>query len=203
MYPGCTWADQPVTATTSPFGIGTAAVVEPRTGLTTRYTVHAYDPHTRSLHVAPDAKEGPAGAVRAIPAEQRARRQTLSLDGLDDVQLTHRRDRDDLALMHDRVCRHVIKASFTAGGDRDIPPDRRVYRFRLETTQGTTYRFLVRARSEQQAATLTRNYWQGAPPFDGYRSRGPNRGERIDWLTCEGARDMPVWPYPEPIAVPV
>ncbi|MFE1784534.1 hypothetical protein ACFW9F_18620, partial [Streptomyces sp. NPDC059506] len=60
MYPGCTWADQPVTATTA-FGIGTAAIVEPQTGLTTRYTVHAYDPHAQTALVTPEQREDRAG----------------------------------------------------------------------------------------------------------------------------------------------
>lgn len=77
MHPGCTWADQPVAATT-PFGIGTAATVEPRTGLTIRYKVTAYDPHTGSVTVLPDMKEDRAGVVR--PAPDRDRPRTFALE---------------------------------------------------------------------------------------------------------------------------
>ncbi|MFF1678776.1 hypothetical protein ACFVYG_22385 [Streptomyces sp. NPDC058256] len=202
MYPGCTWADQPVTATTR-FGTGTAAIVEPRTGLTTRYRVHAYDPSTRTVLVAPDVKEDRAGVVRAFPANERARTRTVALDDLDELRLVHRRDRDDVTAFHTNHCRHVIKAAFTAGGDRGVPSHRRVYRLWMETREERTYRFLVRAPSQPAAFDVARTWWQGTRGPDGWFGGHLEDGDRIEFLTCEGARDMPVWPYRDPIADPV
>ncbi|MEU7031626.1 hypothetical protein AB0A60_33630 [Streptomyces sp. NPDC046275] len=201
MYPGCTWADRPVTATT-PFGIGTAATVEPRTGLTTRYTVHAYDPRTRTALVGPDQREDRAGVVRSVPDAERTRRQ-VAVSDLDDLRLVHRRTRDDITWLHTNHCRHTIKAAFTAGGDRGVPEHRRVYRMWMQTTEERTYRFLVRAPSQEAAYTLARSWWQGAPSPTGYIGGHLENGELIDLLTCEGARDMPVWPYADAIADPV
>ncbi|RNG04304.1 hypothetical protein [Streptomyces botrytidirepellens] len=200
MYPGCTWADQPVTATT-PFGIGTAATVEPRTGLTTRYKVTAYDPHARTVTVLADVKENRAGVVR--PAPDRDRPRTIALDDVDELRLIHRRTRDDTTALHTDHCRHAIKMAFTAGGDRGVPGSRRVYRLWMETTEGRTYRFLVRAPSQAKACDVARAWWQGTRCPDGWTGGRLQDGDRIDVLTCEGARDMPVWPYPDPIADPV
>lgn len=205
MYPGCTWADQTVTApTTGPLDyIGTAATVEPRTGLTNRYRIRAYDPTARTVRISPDVKEDRAGVVRPFPADRQAQTMTASLADLDDVRLMHRRrNRDDLTALHSPWCRHVIKAAFTAGGDQGVPRHRRVYRFWMETTEGNTYRFLVRAPSQEQGADLARRWWQGTPTADGWKDSLLADGERIHILSCEGARDMH-WPYSDPIADPV
>lgn len=202
MYPGCTWADQSVTATT-PFGIGTAATIEARTGLTTRYKVTAYDPHACTVVVAPDVKEDRAGVVRSFSADERDRPRTLALDDVHDLRLIHRRDRDDGTALHTNHCRHVVKAAFTAGGDRGVPGHRRAYRLWMQTTEERTYRFLVRAPSEVAAYELARTWWQGTRCPDGWTGGLLEDGETIDLLTCEGARDMPVWPYPDPVADPV
>ncbi|MDF3303286.1 hypothetical protein [Streptomyces tropicalis] len=201
MYPGCTWADRPVTATTV-FGIGTAATVEPRTGLTTRYTVHAYDPLTETALVNPDQREDRAGVVRSVPLQERTRRQ-MAVGDLDELRLVHRRTRDDTTQLHTNHCRHVIKAAFTAGGDRGVPSHRRVYRMWMQTTEERTYRFIVRAPSQQAAYALARSWWQGSPSSTGYVGGHLEDGELIDFLSCEGARDMPVWPYADAIADPV
>ncbi|MFD7866993.1 hypothetical protein [Streptomyces sp. NPDC059783] len=201
MYPGCTWADQPVTATT-PYGMGTAATIEPRTGLTTRYVVHAFNPHTNTALVAPDQREDRAGVVRRVPEEQRTRR-SVDVRDLDELRLVHRRTRDDAALLHTSNCRHALKTAFTAGGDRGVPSHRRVYRLWMQTSHGRTFRFLVRAPSQDEAYALARSWWQGAPSRTGFSGGHLEAGESIDLLTCEGARDMPRWPHPEPIADPV
>ncbi|MCX4826340.1 hypothetical protein OG883_42630 [Streptomyces sp. NBC_01142] len=201
MYPGCTWADQPVTATTA-FGIGSAATVEPRTGLTTRYIVHAFDPHTRTALIAPDQREDRAGVVRPVPDNQRTRR-PIAIGDLDELRLIHRRTRDDITLLHTNHCRHTIKAAFTAGGDRGVPARRRVYRLWMQTSKEHTYRFLVRAPSQEAAYALARSWWQGTPSSTGFSGGRLEDGETIDLLTCQGARDMPIWPYPDPIADPV
>ncbi|WP_331726044.1 hypothetical protein [Streptomyces sp. NBC_00470] len=204
-YPGCTWADHaiPAPAADAALGhIGTASVVEPRTGLTTRYTVTAYHPHARTLTVVPDIREDRSGVARAFPAAEREAR-TLLLDAVDDVRLVHQRPRDDLTALHaGSWCRHVVKAAFTAGGDKGVPLHRRTYRFYLRTTERTC-RFLVHAPSEQRAEAFARRWWQGTPTTDGWRGGRLEDGERIEGLTCEGARDMPVWPHPEPIADPL
>ncbi|MFI9772192.1 hypothetical protein ACIHJG_35820 [Streptomyces sp. NPDC052415] len=201
MYPGCTWADQPVTATTA-YGIGTAATIEPRTGLTTRYVVHAFNPHTRTVLVAPDQREDRAGVVRRVPEEQRTRRSVVICD-LDELRLVHRRTRDDVTLLHTNHCRHALKTAFTVGGDRGVPTHRRVYRFWMQTSHERTFRFLVRAPSQEAADALARSWWQGAPSPNGFSGRRLEDGESINVLTCEGARDMRYWPYPDPIADPV
>ncbi|MFF8617039.1 hypothetical protein [Streptomyces sp. NPDC015350] len=201
MYPSCTWADRPVTATTT-FGIGTAVTVEPRTGLTTCYTVHAYDPRTRTALVNPDQREDRAGVVRSVPDEERTRRQ-MAVGDLDELRLVHRRTRDDITWLHTNHCRHTIKAAFTAGGDRDVPGHRRVYRMWMQTTEERTYRFIVRAPSQQAAYALARSWWQGTPSPTGYVGGHLEDGEFIDLLSCEGACDMPVWPYADAIADPV
>lgn len=200
MYPGCTWADQPITGTT-PVGIGTAAIVEPRTGLTTRYKVTAHDPHTNTITALPDVKEDRAGVVR--PAPDRDHPRTLALDDVDELRLIHRRTRDDTTALHTDHCRHAIKSAFTAGGDRGVPPFRRVYRLRMDTTENRTYQFLVRAPSKEEAYKVAHAWWQGTPCRDGWTGGHLEDGERINVLTCEGARDMPVWPYPDSIADPV
>lgn len=200
MYPGCTWADQPVVATTQ-FGIGTAATVEPRTGLTIRYKVTAYDPQSGSVTVSPDVKEDRAGVVR--PAPDRDTPRTIPLDELDYLRLIHHRTRDDTTALHTSNCRHAIKTAFTAGGDQGVPASRRVYRFWMQTTEGHTHRFLVRAPSQTNASDVARAWWQGTPCPEGWTGGRLQDGDRIDVLTCEGARDMPVWPYPDPIADPV
>ncbi|MFI1700430.1 hypothetical protein ACH419_31240 [Streptomyces bobili] len=199
MYPGCPWADQPVTDTAS-FGIGTAAVVEARTGLTTRYRVTAYDPHARTVVVTPDMKEDRAGVARPFAADERDRPRTLALDDVDDLRLIHRRHRDDVSALHTDNCRHVIKVAFTAGGDRGVPGPRRVYRLWMETSEERTYRFLVRAPTQQAACDVARIWWQGTRCPDGWTGGRLQDGETIRYLRCEGARDMPVWPYPDPIA---
>ncbi|KOV73378.1 hypothetical protein ADL02_40090 [Streptomyces sp. NRRL WC-3723] len=201
MYPGCTWADRPVIATTA-YGIGTAATIEPRTGLTTRYTVHAYNPHTRTALVTPDQREDRAGVVRSVPDGQRTRR-AIEAGDLDELRLVHRRSRDDTTSLHTNHCRHTIKAAFTAGGDRGVPGHRRVYRFWMQTSDERTYRFLVRASSKEAAYALARCWWQGRPSPTGFVGGRLKDGETIDLLTCEGARDMPVWPYADAIADPV
>ncbi|MEU5196032.1 hypothetical protein AB0G86_18580 [Streptomyces scabiei] len=201
MYPGCTWADQPVTATTA-FGIGTAAIVEPQTGLTTRYTVHAYDPHAQTALVTPEQREDRTGVVRSIPDEERTRR-PIAVEDLDELRIVHRRSRDDITWLHTNHCRHTIKAAFTAGGDRGVPGHRRVYRLWMQTSDERTYRFLVRAPSEKAAYALARSWWQGTPSPTGFVGGHLEDGETIDTLTCEGARDMPVWPYADAIADPV
>ncbi|MEV6400792.1 hypothetical protein AB0M39_39465 [Streptomyces sp. NPDC051907] len=205
MHPGCTWADQPVTAPAeAPGHIGSAAVVEPATGLTVRYRVLAYDPIARTAVLAPDLREDRAGVVRLFPADQRSHARTVSLADLDDLRLVHRRTRDGLTALHaDTQCRHVVKAAFTAGGDRGVPRHRRVYRFWMQTTQDNAYRFLVRAPSQEHAHALARTWWQGTATADGWRDGRLADGERISVLSCEGARDMPVWPYSEPVADPV
>lgn len=203
MYPGCTWADQPVTATAAaPLDhIGTAATVDPRTGLTTRYKIWAYDPAARTLRIAPDSKEDRAGVVRPFPAGQRAQARTVTVADMDDVRLIHHRDRADLTALHTPRCRHAIKAAFTAGGDRGVPRNRRVYRFRMETTAGNTCRFLVHAPTQSQAEHTARLWWQGTSTADGRKDSRLPDGEQIHLLTYEGARDMH-WPYPDPIADP-
>ncbi|MFF7117415.1 hypothetical protein ACFY91_34605 [Streptomyces albogriseolus] len=201
MYPGCAWADRPVTATTS-FGIGTAATIEPRTGLTTRYTVHAYDPCAGTALVNPDQREDRAGVVRSVPDKERTRRQ-VPVGDLDELRLVHRRSRDDITWLHTNHCRHTIKAAFTAGGDRGVPGHRRVYRLWMQTTEERAYRFLVRAPSQEAACALARSWWQGTPSPTGYVDGHLQDGELIDVLICEGARDMPVWPYTDAIADPV
>ncbi|MGW6145849.1 hypothetical protein [Streptomyces sp. NPDC055140] len=204
MYPGCSWADQPITTPTPPLdSIGTAATVESRTGLTTRYRVTAYDPTARTVQISPDVREDRAGVVRSFPHAQRAQSATAHVDDLDDVRLIHRRDRDDLTPWHSPQCRHVIKAAFTADGDQGVPLHRRVYRFWMESTEGRTFRFLVRAPAQERAEALARRWWQGAPTADGWTGGLLTDGELIHRLICEGARDMEVWPYPDPIAAPV
>ncbi|MFD8664854.1 hypothetical protein ACFV1U_05575 [Streptomyces microflavus] len=200
MYPGCTWADQPVAATTQ-FGIGTAATVEPRTGLTIRYKVIMFDPQAGFVTVLPDVKEDRAGVVR--PAPDRHRLRTVHLDDLDDLRLIHHRTRDDTTALHTSHCRHAIKAAFTAGGDQGVPASRRVYRFWMQSVEGHTFRFLIRAPSQAEAHAIARSWWQGAPCADGWSGGRLEDGDRIEFLTCEGARDMPVWPYPDQIADPV
>ena len=207
MYPGCTWADQPVTATDPSPGhtasIGTAATVEPRTGLTTRYKVIAYNPHARTVTLLPDVKEDRAGVVRPLPGSERSRTRTIAVNDVDELRLIHRRHRDDTTALHTNHCRHTLKTAFTAGGDRGVPGPRRVYRFWMQTTEGHTYRFLVRAPSQPEAYDVARSWWQGTRSSDGWTGGHLEDGDRIDHLTCEGARDMPVWPYPDPIADPV
>ncbi|MCZ1012042.1 hypothetical protein [Streptomyces lydicus] len=206
-YPGCTWADQLVTAPVYrpglPAQIGTAATVEPRTGLTTRYKVTAYDPHARTVTVLPDVKEDRAGVVRPLPDAERDGPLILHLDDVDDLRLIHRRHRDDTSALHTNHCRHAIETAFTAGGDRGVPGPRRVYRFRMQTTEGRTYRFLARASSQSKAYDLAHVWWQGTPSPSGWTGGRLEDGDRIGSLVCEGARDMPVWPYPDPIADPV
>ncbi|MFD5079541.1 hypothetical protein [Streptomyces sp. NPDC058371] len=201
MYPGCSWAEQPVTATTR-FGIGTAATVQPRTGLTTRYTVHGYDPHNCTALVVPDQREDRAGVVRPVRVEQRTHR-TIAVGDLDELRLVHRRTVDDVTSLHTNHCRHAIKTAFTAGGDRGVPGPRRVYRLWMQTSDERTYRFLVRAPSQEAAYALARSWWQGTLGPTGFRGGRLEDGETIHVLTCEGARDMPFWPYPDPIADPV
>jgi hypothetical protein len=203
MYPGCTWADQPITTSGTSLGfIGMAATVDPCTGLTTRYRIHAYDPTACTVLIALDVEEGPAGVMRSVSGDRRNQPFTASLSGLDEVRLVHRRSRHDVTALHTDSCRHVIKAAFTAGGDKGVPRDRRVYRFRMETTESSTYRFLVHAPSQQQAHHLAQRWWQGSPSTDGYTGSRLSDGERIELLMCDGARDM-VWPYPERVADPV
>ncbi|MCX4681660.1 hypothetical protein OG413_41400 [Streptomyces sp. NBC_01433] len=201
MYPDCSWAEQPVTGTT-PSGIGTAATVEPRTGLTTRYTVHGYDPHTRTALIAPEQREDRAGVVRPVADAQRTRR-TIAVGDLDELRLIHRRNRGDVTALHTDHCRHAIKTAFTAGGDRGVPGPRRVYRLWMQTSEERTYRFLVRAPSQEAAYDLAHSWWQGTRSPTGFSGGRLESGETIDVLTCEGARDMPFWPYLEPIADPV
>ncbi|MEW2139567.1 hypothetical protein AB0892_23805 [Streptomyces sp. NPDC005409] len=204
-YPGCTWADQPITSPdTLPLDcIGSAATTEPSTGLTTRYSVSAYDPTTRTVRLIPELEEDRAGVVRAFSPELRTYSQTVSLDDLDDLRLMHRRStRDDLTAPYSTWCRHVVKAAFTAGGDHNVPPYRRVYRFWMETSEGNAYRFLVRAPSQEEADDLARRWWEGIPTADGWKDSLLPDGERIHVLSCEGAGDMH-WPYTDPIADPV
>ncbi|MEU5242223.1 hypothetical protein ACH4UR_37255 [Streptomyces lydicus] len=197
QQPDCTWANRPVSATTTNPDIGTATTIDPRTGLTTRYRIHTYNPRTHTLLITPDANEGRAGVVCPFPAEQRAQPRTFPLTQLHEVRLTHRRSRDDSA-----TCHHVIKAAFTAGGDYGVPRHRRVYKFGMQTTGGATYRFLVHAPTQAHADRLARRWWQGAPTSDGFKDSRLPDGERIRLLSCEGARDMH-WPYHYPIADPV
>ncbi|MGX1887576.1 hypothetical protein [Streptomyces sp. NPDC055287] len=105
--------------------------------------------------------------------------------------------------LHTHHCRHVIKTAFTAGGDRGVPGPRRVYRFFMQTAEGRTYRFLVRAPSQPKAYDLARAWWQGTPSPDGFTGGRLEDGDRIDFLTREGARDMPLLTHPDPIADPV
>ncbi|MFC8236217.1 hypothetical protein [Streptomyces sp. NPDC057284] len=170
--------------------------------MTTRYSVHAYDPHTRTVLAALDVKEDRAGVVRPFSFAERAEHQRTALDELDELRLIHRRERDDVTALHTNHCRHVIKAAFTIGGDRGVAGPRRVYRFWMQTREGHTYWFLVRAPSQPEAYALSRTWWQGTPSADGLSGGHLNDGDGIDVLTCEGARDMPVWPYPDPIADP-
>ncbi|MGW3929815.1 hypothetical protein ACWECC_17175 [Streptomyces microflavus] len=162
----------------------------------------AYDPHTQTVTLLPDVKEDRAGAVRPVPADGRTPR-VLNLDDIDELRLIHRRHRDDDTTLHTGHCRHAIKAAFTAGGDRGVPGPRRVYRLWMQTNEDRTYRFLVRAPSQQEAYDVARVWWQGTRCPDGWTGGRLQDGETIDFLTCEGARDMPVWPYPDPIADPV
>ncbi|MGW6203672.1 hypothetical protein ACWF9B_08500 [Streptomyces sp. NPDC055089] len=204
MYPGCTWADRPVTATPDPPGhIGMAATVEERTGLTTRYTVQAYDPHTGIVTVAPHIKEDRAGVARSFTADERSRTRDVALDDLDELRLIHHRDRDDLTGLHIPTCRHAIKAAFTAGGDRGVPGPRRVYRFWMQTNSGDAHRLLVRAPSQPQAYDLVLTWFQGTPAPEGWTGGRLDDGEVIEILTCEGAREMRIWPHPDPIADPL
>jgi len=78
MYPGCTWADQPITPPTTPplDTIGTAVTVAPSTGLTNRYRVRAYDPAARTVRISPDVKEDRAGVVRPFPADRQTQTTT-------------------------------------------------------------------------------------------------------------------------------
>lgn len=73
----------------------------------------------------------------------------------------------------------------------------------MQTTEGRTYRFLVRAPSQTTAFDVARDWWQGTPSPDGWIGGHLEEGERIEVLTFEGARDMQVWPYPDPIADPI
>ncbi|MFH8257871.1 hypothetical protein [Streptomyces roseolus] len=137
--------------------------------------------------------------VRSVPVAARTRRQ-VAVSDLDDLRLVHRRTRDDITWLHIDHCRHCIKAAFTAEGDRGVPEHRRVYRMWMQTTEERTCRFLVRAPSQKAAHTLARSWWQGTPSPTGYIGGRLENGEFIDLLTCEGARDMSVWPYVDVIA---
>ncbi|MFF3959147.1 hypothetical protein ACFYY1_39035 [Streptomyces sp. NPDC001890] len=204
MYPGCTWTDHPVSAPTDPPGhIGMAATVEERTGLTTRYTVHAYDPYTGTVTVRPEMKEDRAGVARPFPADERSRNRDVDLDDLDELRLIHYRERDDHTGLHIPTCRHEIKAAFTAGGDRGVPGPRRVYRFWMQTNSGATYRFLVRAPSQPKAHALALTWWQGTPAPQGWTGGHLDDGEVVELLTCDGARDMRNWPHLDSIADPL
>lgn len=143
--------------------------------------------------------------LRSVSDKERTPRQ-IAVDDLDELRLVHRRTRDardDITWLHTNHCRHTIKTAFTAGGDRGVPGHRRVYRLWMQTTKERTYRFLVRAPSQEAAYTLARTWWQGTPSPTGYVGGHLEDGEFVDILTCEGARDMPVWPYTDAIADPV
>ncbi|MEU3904196.1 hypothetical protein AB0F20_10290 [Streptomyces goshikiensis] len=201
LYPGCTWADRP---RRDPHGepIGTAANIDPETGLTNRYRVIAWDPHARTVRISLDVKEDRSGAVRPFPPERRAQVLTAALHDLDDVRLTHRRDRDDTAAFATPSCRHQVKAAFTAGGDRGVPAARRVYKFWMQDTDGDTRRFLVKAPSQRDAHDFARRWWSGRPTADGWSGKRLPPGVFIEALACEGAREYETWPHPDPIADP-